>query len=176
MEFTQHLAHVRTIDELTHAKNNLADAIDDAPAAWCAVEMATLDLLARKAAQPIETFVGLAADPQIFRYAAIVHSSSKWTRGAAFLLSALLRFTDIKFRPSGAIDRDVRFCRRLSSLLGQRLRLRLDGNGHWAGRRDDCLRDLDRLALFLASIAEPGTRRDTPWYPDVAKAFDLPWY
>lgn len=173
-EFAKCVSHVRTMDELIDAKNELADAINAAPAGWCAVEMATLDLLARETGQVMEEFVGLSAETQIFRYAAIVPSSSKFIRSAAFLLSALFRFTDMKFRPSGDIDRDVRFCRLLSSVLGRRLRLRLDGNGHWAGRRDDCLRDLDRLAPFLAAVEEPGTRQDTPWYPDVAAAFGLP--
>lgn len=128
--------------------------IDEHPAAWCAVELACLDLLGRETARSVETLLGLAPLAGRFAYSAVVgHESGP--RLEKILRAYLSQgFRDFKLKLSGVLEEDRgRFARLLELALehgtpASELRLRVDANNLWG-------RDFDRARQFLAALAFP---------------------
>ncbi len=170
MRLAAALPPVRTFDDLVAASERLGPEIDRAPAAWCAVELALLDLIGRESSRPVEAVVGLGVEPATIRYAAALPR----LRGRGATLAARIvgacGFADVKVRPTGDADADLALVARFAT---RGLRVRLDGNGHWAGRPDQALRDLAPLAAHLAAVEEPGGRADRDWYPRLARGLGL---
>ena len=83
-------------------------AIDSNPAAWCAVELALLDLIGKSTGQTVESLLSLPALAGPFRYTAVLGDSSE----AAFTATAQgyrrMGFTDFKVKLSGDLERDTR--------------------------------------------------------------------
>ncbi len=166
MRLAAALPTVRTFDDLVAASERLGPEIDRAPAAWCAVELALLDLLGREAGQPVEAVVGLGVEPTTIRYAAALPRLRGRSAGLAARIVGACGFADVKVRPSGDADADLALVARFTA---RGLRVRLDGNGHWSGRPEQALRDLAPLAVHLAAVEEPGARSDREWYPRLAR-------
>jgi L-alanine-DL-glutamate epimerase-like enolase superfamily enzyme len=106
--------------------------IDRHPAAWCAIELALLDLLGKERGVPVETLLGLPAAAQSFRYSAVVGASD----GAAFRATVEryrdLGFSDFKLKLCGDPERDrdnLDWMRRADIPTS---RLRVDANNLWS--------------------------------------------
>ena len=63
---------VGTVDALAAWADDHAALIDANPAAWCAVELAMLELFARRENAPVERVVGALPATGAFRYSAVV--------------------------------------------------------------------------------------------------------
>jgi L-alanine-DL-glutamate epimerase-like enolase superfamily enzyme len=132
--------------------------IDKNPAAWCAVEIACIDLFAKEAAQSIECLVGA---PEIhnrtFQYTAVVSDGSP----AAFLKTTLKYlaggFSDFKMKISGT-DADLKkiaYFGFLTRLLKRRATLRVDGNNLWRNDKSAGIQHLSRSRFSLSGVEEP---------------------
>jgi L-alanine-DL-glutamate epimerase-like enolase superfamily enzyme len=125
------------------------------PSAGCALELALLDLLGRRANVPIEILLGiepLAESPQ----ATAVYGDSSWP---AFLMQFMAfgrnELNDSKLKLSGQACRDFQ----RSCLLAPRGRLRLDANNLWADSAQ-ALAHLATLASRAWAVEEPLRVRD----------------
>jgi L-alanine-DL-glutamate epimerase-like enolase superfamily enzyme len=106
--------------------------IDRNPAAWCAVEMALLDALARARAVSIEALLGLSAASGTFHYSAVVGADDHRTFRATVDRYRALGFTDFKLKLSGSARQDGANLDWLRRQGGDSWRLRLDANNLWA--------------------------------------------
>ena len=130
------------------------DLIDGNPAAFCAAEIAILDLIGKVKQQPVEDLVDTPRLNGTFRYSAILGDAPYlayrwqlfryWSKG----------FHDFKIKVSGDLRRDRRKLRAFQRKTDPALRLRLDANNLWTSA-DICLRHLEALDHKVFAIEEP---------------------
>lgn len=132
-----------------------ATAIDANPAAFCALELAILDALARERGQSLEALLGL---PPVFKrhcYSAILGDSDADTFNRQLSLYWSRGFRDFKVKLSGNRNRDRG---KLDALRdhagGARYRLRLDANTLWRSA-GDAIAALQALEHPLFAVEEP---------------------
>ena len=102
--------------------------IDADPAAFCAIELAILDLLGQDSGQPVERLLGLAPLDGTFRYSAILGDNNTAVFGAQLLRYWMAGFRDFKLKLSGDVARDRRKIALFRGHSDPSLRLRLDAN------------------------------------------------
>ena len=145
---------VTDLDSLRRWTTLHAEAIDANPAAWCAVELAVLDLMARSAGQTLESFLSLPALAGPFRYTAVLGDAGE----AAFTATAQgyrrMGFTDFKVKLSGDIERDRRKLAVLDSFDLPARRVRVDANNLWPDA-DVAVSYLRTLGGSLFAVEEP---------------------
>ena len=105
------------------------EAIEGNPAAWCAIELALIDLLARSTGQTVESWLSLPALEGPFRYTAVLGDAGE----AAFTAIAQgyrrMGFTDFKVKLSGDIERDRAKMAVLDSFQSPAIRVRVSKMG-----------------------------------------------
>jgi L-alanine-DL-glutamate epimerase-like enolase superfamily enzyme len=148
--------------------------IDRHPAAWCAIELALLDLFGREGAQTVEDLLGLPRLVGRFRYTAVVGAENGERLDGVLGRYLGLGFRDFKIKISGEPGPDRRRLDRLREVNARsdrpipELRVRLDANNAWAatpGRALDFLRALDG---DLLGVEEPLAPRDRGALLDLA--------
>ena len=130
------------------------DKLDANPAAWCAIELAILDLLAKQEGKTIEQFVNLPALHGSFQYSAVLGDASIDT----FKLSAAQYFqqgfTDFKLKLSGNIERDKEKIAVMRQSGNNAIRIRVDANNLW-NSADEAIKFLQALDYPFFAIEEP---------------------
>lgn len=128
--------------------------LDANPAAWCAIEIATLDLLAKQENKTIEQFLNLPALHGNFQYSAVLGDAST----DAFRLSVeqylQQGFTDFKLKLSGEIERDKEKIAVMRHWESKGIRIRVDANNLWK-TSDEAIRFLLALDYPFFAIEEP---------------------
>ncbi len=147
-------------------ERNRAD-IDTNPSAFAAIEIALLDLFARQAGQPIEQFLGIAAQDMKLKDMELRTSAVYSTGGSAkFLVQAALfnlnGMGTAKLKVSGNAERD----RRRARLLSRFGPLRIDANNLWASA-DAAIAALKQLQGFAWAVEEPISSRNWQGLADV---------
>ena len=108
--FNEHEASVRRevmdLDSLRGWMTAHSEAIDRNPAAWCAVELALIDLMARASRRTLEAFLSLTALAGPFRYSAVLGDASAGVFAATAERYQRMGFTDFKVKLSGDLERD----------------------------------------------------------------------
>jgi len=143
------------------------EQIDKNPAAWCAVETALLDLLARERKTTVEQLLGVQALEGKFRYSAVL--SDEKPEKFEKLLSQYFEmgFRDFKFKVSANFDGDKEKFELFDGIASSRgvkneVRLRLDGNNVWADKIEDANAYLDKVKskVKIFAVEEPLRPRD----------------
>lgn len=143
---------LRTLEQLQAWVGRHAPQIDENPAAWCAVELALLDLLARESAQTVESLLQLPPPEGPFRYSAVLGAESPADFSSQAARYAQLGFTDFKVKLAGDAGDFTRLT--LLKASGVPLQsLRFDANNLWRDPEEAVLH-LGNLAPFMA-IEEP---------------------
>lgn len=154
------------------------DQIDRYPSAWCAVELALLDLFSREKNCSVETLLGLEGYERFGRYTAVLGDSGKWE----FIYLAdqyLIRgFTDFKIKLNGDLEKDQTKLDILEDLRRQHnvpdLRIRLDANNLWKNRSAEAIRHIRSLKGKIFAIEEPVGSHDAVGTSEVSKGTGLP--
>lgn len=124
------------------------------PAAWCAIELSILDLLAKQENMSIEHFLNMPALHGSFQYSAVLGDASIDT----FKLSAeqyfQQGFTDFKLKLSGNIKRDKEKITVIRELKKNDIRIRVDANNLWE-QSDGAIKFLQALDYPFFAIEEP---------------------
>lgn len=163
-------ASAETVDGLRSWMADHRESIDANPAAFCALELALLDALARQQRVSVERLLGCPALDGTFRYTAVIGDSGRWV--FALLVQRYLSrgFRDFKLKLSGGLERDRRKLARLRR-RGICVRVRVDANNLWSDA-DACIEHLKRLDDRLMAIEEPLTANDLDGFARVAAALD----
>lgn len=145
-----------TIDSLEELRGWIEDDkdIDANPSAACALELALLDLLARRAGVSVEQYLGHATVLASPEASAVYGDASPLEFLAQFAAFGWNRMRDSKLKVSGNPRRD----RWRAALLARRGRLRLDANNLWPDT-SSAIAALTRLAQFAWAVEEPLTAR-----------------
>ena len=128
--------------------------IDRNPAAFCAMEIALLDLLGKTGAVPVEELLGLPRLTGWFPYSAVLGDSPYLAYWWQFRRYWKRGFRDFKVKVSDDLERDRRKMRLFRNKQDPRLRVRLDANNLWASA-DECIRHVTALPHEIYAIEEP---------------------
>lgn len=154
----KHQAMLQALDGLDALRRWAADHagdIDANPSAFCAVELALLDLFARQAGVNLETFLGITDAPSSVVASAVVGTGHALKFHVQAWLYGRLGMRATKLKLSGNPARDLPRAR----ALARRGRLRLDANNLW-DTADAAIAPLTSLAQQAWAIEEPITARD----------------
>jgi L-alanine-DL-glutamate epimerase-like enolase superfamily enzyme len=128
--------------------------IDHNPAAWCAIELALLDLLARQHNQSVEALLGLPLLAGPFTYSAVLGAMGTQQFSETLGRYRKLGIRDYKIKLSGNIDRDRANLAILRAADIAPAQVRADANNLWTnpGEAHAYLKSLD---FPFSAIEEP---------------------
>ncbi len=175
-------SRVKTLEDLRALSEEFDAEISKNLAAWCSLELAVLDLLAREKGVSLEALLGVPEFRTRFQYAAVLSADDeqKFVRNTDKYLK--YGFSDFKLKVvandsedlsrlkslSERVNPTLRLCwppvRLLASAYAVRspfdFRLRLDGNNAWAGRENEIDAFLNKASLRPWAIEEPFAPHD----------------
>ena len=165
---------IRDISEVSGLKAWIAahrTDIDRNPAAFCAVELAILDLIGRVSSCPVEDLVGVPRLSGSRRYSAVLGDAPYPVYRWQFHRYRKLGFHDFKIKLSGRSQRDRRKMRPFVSAPDGLLRVRFDANNLW-DTAQDCIDHVNTLEHQVFGIEEPLRSGDIDGFSRVAEACD----
>ncbi len=169
---TELIGEINTLADLERWNRERENQIDENPAAWCAIELALLDVLAKESSQSVESAMGLPELTGPFQYSAVLGDSSVETLEAQVHQYVGLGFTDFKVKVSGdpAIDN-----RKFAIVTGAapEARIRLDANNLWRDA-DAALSYLESIECELFAMEEPLPAMEFDGLLQIARARSLP--
>lgn len=133
-------------------------AIDKDPAAWCAVEIALLDLLGKSQGLSLEALLSLPPLPPVFQYSAVLGDSDLAGFSKQVLKYVSVGFRDFKIKLSGDLEKDSAKISCLNS-SGVPVKIRGDANNLWR-EPAEVVAYLDRLGQLFWALEEPLAPRD----------------
>ncbi|WP_300673577.1 alpha/beta fold hydrolase [Desulfoluna sp.] len=126
---------IHTLEELVQWVPQNQSLIDTYPSAWCAVEMALLDLFAREKSVSVEALLGLPTDRRHSRYSAVLGNEKPWKFKGQADLYFIKGMSDFKVKLCGDMAKDQEKLTSLSALAEEhqagKIRIRLDANNLW---------------------------------------------
>ena len=131
-----------------------ARELDANPAAWCAIELALLDVLAKDDGQTVEAFLSLPDLQGRFFYTAVFGDASQQVFQATADQYRRLGFTDFKLKLSGDLDRDRAKLAIMRRWEPRSVRVRVDANNLW-GDAAEAISFLRALDYPFFAIEEP---------------------
>lgn len=138
--------------------------IDGSPSAWCAVEMALLDLFAQEQETSVEGLLGLKPPGGPHRYSAVLGNDERWKTRFLIDQYCILGLTDFKVKLGGDLDVDRQKLADVAELAAwhgvETWRVRVDANNLWADSPADALGYLEALGAPLFGVEEPVAPRD----------------
>ena len=141
--FSSGKVNFETLEDLKQWAEGNEKKIDNYPSAWCAIEMAMLDLLSRERGCTVEKLLGLDDGKLCGRYTAVLGDDKKWkytTLADKYLIRGI---SDFKIKLSGNLERDIEKLDILEELSVQHhaksIRIRLDANNLWKDRCDEAI-------------------------------------
>jgi L-alanine-DL-glutamate epimerase-like enolase superfamily enzyme len=154
-----------TLDDLHGLKNWMhahAADIDANPSAFAALELALIDVFARRSERTLEQLLGISSATTEIRTSAVygTRSAAKFLAQAALYAANGMR--DAKLKLTGEPRRDRARARALAALG----RVRLDANNLWPSAADAC-RGLDGLSRLAWAVEEPLKPRDWPGLAEI---------
>lgn len=168
--YADHLEQIKkeltSLDALRTWVQEHAVTIDTHPAAWCAVELALLDALAKTEEKSVENLLALDELQDSFQYSAVVGDMDAAPFGDLCRRYINMGFRDFKVKLSGQFSRDSTRLLTLENLLGLEnppaperkaggnFRIRLDANNLWQTSHDASTY-LGSLGADFFAIEEP---------------------
>ena len=148
------IGKIHSLESLQDFVRDNEALIDSNPAAWCAIELALLDWLAKENKQSLEKTLGLPQLSGNFRYTAVLGDAS-WDKLVLQVKQYLaMGFQEFKLKISGNLSDDVKKIALLQELGKGKLKLRVDANNIW----QDSSTAIDYCKQFgirLLGIEEP---------------------
>ncbi|HSF17007.1 MAG TPA: enolase C-terminal domain-like protein [Vicinamibacteria bacterium] len=156
--FAEHRRAVRqeidSFEGLVSWERQHAAEIDENPAAWCAIELALIDWLARRDGVPVEDVLSLPRLDGTYRYTAVVGDSGMDSFRATTERYRDFGFADFKLKLSGDVVHDRQKIRWLHELEIEGLRVRVDANNLW-NRVEEAAEHLTALESAFLGVEEP---------------------
>lgn len=148
------IASVTDVASLRKWTESHREIIDLNPAAFCAVEIAVLDLLGKANGVSVEELLGLPPLSGRFAYSAVLGDAPYPAYWWQYRRYRKRGFLDFKVKVSGDTARDGRKLRLFAKDHVPWLQVRLDANNLWASA-DDCIRQITALPHPVYAIEEP---------------------
>jgi L-alanine-DL-glutamate epimerase-like enolase superfamily enzyme/pimeloyl-ACP methyl ester carboxylesterase len=152
--------------------------IDRYPSAWCAIEMALLDLFSREKNCDVETLLDMDACERRGRYTAVLGDDKKWKFTNLAEQYLIRGISDFQIKINGKLEKDKAKLAMLDHLCKQHdisdVRIRLDANNLWAGRPEEAINYLETFNGTAFAVEEPVGAGDAGDISKVSTAIGLP--
>ncbi|MGE3624447.1 MAG: mandelate racemase/muconate lactonizing enzyme family protein [Bdellovibrionales bacterium] len=147
------IQEIRGTTDLKAFVDNNTHVIDKHPSAWCAIEIALLDLIGKEENTSIEAVLGLPEINEKFEYTAVLGISKPKIFQSQLEMYLKFGFRDFKIKISGDAVNDAT---NIKGVLGTEpnAKIRLDANNLWKGC-DEAHEYLSALQPYFWSIEEP---------------------
>jgi len=160
--FSSGKVNFETLEDLKQWSEGNEKEIDNYPSAWCAIEMALLDLLSRERGCTVEKMLGLDDGKLCGRYTAVLGDDKKWKYTTLVDKYLIRGLSDFKIKLSGNLERDIEKLDILEELSVQHhakpIRIRLDANNLWKDRCDEAIKYTMMLGAGRAFAMEEPVR------------------
>ena len=153
-KYRSSIQDIQNIEDLRSWTETHKESIDTNPAAWCAIELAVLDLLGKAQEETIEELLSLPPLTGLFHYTAVLGASNFPTFQKQLRQYAHIGFTDFKIKISGNLEEDNQKVRLLKKLDVHEIRIRLDANNLWH-TSSEAIAYLKQLDSHLFAVEEP---------------------
>lgn len=166
------MADIHDSDSLRHWVTTHALLIDRNPAAWCAIELALIDLFSKQSAKTAEAWLGLPVTQGTFQYSAVLGEADLTTFAATFKRYREIGIRDFKLKLSGKLEHDQGKIGLINDAGPAVTRLRLDANNLWDSL-DAAQGYLTRLDAHAFALEEPLSTRLRGELPALARSLDM---
>jgi len=168
-----------TLEDLKQWAKENEKEIDSYPSAWCAIEMAMLDLLARERGCSVEKILGLDDGKLSSRYTAVLEYDKKKEYFNLANQYLLFGISDFKIKLCGNLKRDIEYIDILEELSAKHhvepIRIRLDANNLWKDRCDEAIEYTMMLGVGrVFTMEEPVGAKNTEDISKFSTATGLP--
>jgi len=167
------LSHVDSLESLQQYHNKHKSIIDKSPSAWCAIELALLDLFAKKEHCSIEKLLGIPELGDSFFYSAVIGDGSFETFEKVALQYLQMGFKDFKIKISGVPELDFPKFELLKKLGGDDCKIRLDANNLWTDAAE-VVSYLKKIPAQLSGLEEPLSGKDLSQLKSLANQINVP--
>jgi L-Ala-D/L-Glu epimerase / N-acetyl-D-glutamate racemase len=132
--------------------------IDKDPAAWCAIELALLDLLGKSEGLSLEALLALPPHPAILQYSAVLGDDDLASFSIKVLKYLSFGFQDFKIKLSGDLVKDMG---KIACLNNSAIPMKIRGDANNLWRDPAVVIDyLDRMGQPFWALEEPLDSRD----------------
>lgn len=181
-QIVSQLGSIESLEQLQSFVEKHSDAIDSNPSAWCAIELALLDLLSKEQSVSIENLLGVSEDKVSFQYSAVLSADEELKFQKTLEKYMRFGFSDFKLKAVASLEEDIKRIETIKSYVEPRMkllwppvrvaaslyaarspfeyRLRIDGNNAWAGREAEIDPLLEQSPIKIWAIEEPYAARD----------------
>jgi L-alanine-DL-glutamate epimerase-like enolase superfamily enzyme len=147
--------------------------IDNNPAAWCAVELGILDLLAKEKNRSVESLLSMEELSDSFQYTGVMGVDSYEAFQKQFDQYRSLGFSDFKIKVSGNFEEDLKKISLLKSQNVPNIRVRLDANNLW-NTPAEAIKYVRDLGFPFFAVEEPLEVGDYEGGLKIFKALKIP--
>ncbi|MCX5846869.1 MAG: alpha/beta fold hydrolase [Deltaproteobacteria bacterium] len=176
--FSTGKVNFETLDDLKQWVENNSTAIDKYPSAWCAIEMALLDLFSRERGCNVERLLELDGYELCGRYTAVLGDDKKWKYTTLVDKYLIRGFSDFKIKLNGNLERDMEKLYILEDLCIQHntkdIRIRFDANNLWKDQCDEAIAHITALGGRVFALEEPVGSRNARDISKISMATGLP--
>ncbi|GAB6269560.1 hypothetical protein DS62_00620 [Smithella sp. SC_K08D17] len=177
--FSSVKVNFKTWEDLKQWMEDKEKEIDQYPSAWCAVEMAILDLLSREKGCSVEKILGLNEGELRSRYTAVLGDDERWKYTTLVDQYLIRGLSDFKIKLSGNLERDIEKLDILDELSIKHqiksVRIRLDANNLWHNRCDEAIKHIITLGTNrVFAIEEPVMAKNVNDISKFSTVTDLP--
>ncbi len=145
---------IHDLPKLVEWTRSHREVIDANPSAWCAIELAILDAMAKQAGKSVELLLGLPEITGRFRYTAVLGDATAKRFEAELERYLQAGFRDFKIKLSGDLARDLDKIKALKAAGVSANAVRADANNLW-NAADDAIRFVSSLDYAFGALEEP---------------------
>jgi len=170
----------KTFEDVKEWVETNSDIIDSNPSAWCAIELALLDLFSREKEISVEKLLGLDDEGRHGKYTAVLVDNQEPQFSHLANQYLLHGFSDFKIKLNGDFKKDKQKIDILEKLyleydsFKKPLSVRLDANNLWRNRHEEAISFLNELNRPDYPIEEPFEARDAKGISKLINAVKTP--
>jgi L-alanine-DL-glutamate epimerase-like enolase superfamily enzyme len=172
-EHEEELREATSIEVLREWMEAHRALIDANPAAWCALELAILDLLGKRHGTPVEALLSMPPIAGEFHYTAVLGDASPEAFHAMAERYWQLGFRDFKVKLCGDLERDRHKLAVFAKWPEASARVRADANNLWPNA-EQAIAGLRRLDYRFLAVEEPIGKNRYAELSDISRALGCP--
>jgi L-alanine-DL-glutamate epimerase-like enolase superfamily enzyme len=153
-DYKNQILGISTLQDLKSFMERNKDVIDINPAAWCAVELAMLDLLGKESQQSVEKLLQFPRLRSEFKYTAIIGDWEVNTTKLFLEKFLTMGFKNFKLKLSGDLNQDLLKINLIKHSSTDDISLRVDANKLWDGV-EEAFSYLSNLEYEFFGVEEP---------------------
>jgi L-Ala-D/L-Glu epimerase len=164
---------VNDLESLKEYATSFVENINQNPSAWCAIELALLDLFAKRQHCSVERLLNLPELEGSFFYTAVIGDGSFEAFEKMASQYIQMGFKDFKIKITGNAALDFPKLILLKKLAGDTSKIRLDANNLWSNI-EDVLSYLSEIPVQLSGLEEPLSGTDLSQLKKLAEQISIP--